>query len=55
MQQGRLLSTYTYNLPGGVQVNGTAMVAEGKEELEKIEQIILDTSANSSFIILNKR
>lgn len=37
---GRILTMFTYTLPGGVAVNGDALKEDGKEELDKIiEQI----------------
>ena len=47
IQLGRILTTFTYNLPGGVQINGDSIRDEGKEDLEAlIEEIKGENSAD---------
>jgi hypothetical protein len=54
MQQGRLLGTFDFSLPGGVKYNSTDMVSGGKEEMKEVEEEIKAMS-NSSFFYLVKR
>lgn len=54
MQQGRLLGTFDWNLPGGVKYNSSDMVTGGKEEMKEVEEEIKSFS-NSSFFYLVKR
>jgi hypothetical protein len=53
-QLGNMLTRYNFNLPGGIQYNGSEMISEGKEERDwVIEQIKAMT--NSSFFFMVKR
>jgi hypothetical protein len=54
MQQGRLLGTFDFSLPGGVKYNSADMVSGGKEEMKEVEEEIKAMS-NSSFFYLVKR
>ena len=54
MQQGRLLGTFDFSLPGGVKYNSADMVSGGKEEMKEVEEEIKAMS-NSSFFYLIKR
>jgi hypothetical protein len=54
MQQGRLLGTFDFSLPGGVKYNASDMVSGGKEEMKEVEEEIKAMS-NSSFFYLIKR
>lgn len=54
MQQGRLLGTFDFSLPGGVKYNAADMVTNGKEEMKEVEEEIKAMS-NSSFFYLVKR
>lgn len=54
MQQGRLLGTFDFSLPGGVKYNSADMVTNGKEEMKEVEEEIKAMS-NSSFFYLIKR
>jgi hypothetical protein len=54
MQQGRLLGTFDFSLPGGVKYNSGDMVSGGKEEMKEVEEEIKAMS-NSSFFYLVKR
>lgn len=54
MQQGRLLGTFDFTLPGGVKYNSQDMVAGGKEEMKEVEEEIKAMS-NSSFFFMIKR
>lgn len=55
MQLGRLLLRYDYTQPGGVKINSTAVLAEGKEDLTKIEEEINKLKSNSSFFFMIRR
>jgi hypothetical protein len=54
MQQGRLLGTFDFSLPGGVKYNSADMVSGGKEEMKEVEEEIKAMS-NSSFFYIIKR
>jgi hypothetical protein len=54
MQQGRLLGTFDFSLPGGVKYNAADMVSGGKEEMKEVEEDIKAMS-NSSFFYIIKR
>jgi hypothetical protein len=34
---GRILGTFTFNLPGGITIDASSMRDEGKEEIEQIK------------------
>ena len=53
MSLGRLLGTFTFNLPGGIQIDASAMKDEGKEELESILQKIDDENSPDWFFIFH--
>jgi hypothetical protein len=50
---GRILGFFTFNLPGGVQVNADTIKEEGKEELEEIKQRIDDENSPDWFYIFH--
>lgn len=43
-QLGRILNSFTYNLPGNVSINSEAIADEGKQEMENIMQELRDMS-----------
>jgi hypothetical protein len=53
MSLGRLLGTFTFNLPGGIAVDASSLKDEGKEELEQIKQQIDDENAPDWFYIFH--
>jgi hypothetical protein len=50
---GRILGTFKFNLPGGIEVNGDGFKEEGKEELEQIKQRIDDENSPDWFYIFH--
>jgi hypothetical protein len=54
MQQGRLLGTFDFTLPGNVKYNHADMITNGKEEMKEVEDAISGMS-NASFFYLVKR
>lgn len=54
MQQGRLLGTFDFSLPGGVKYNHAEMISQGKEEMKEVEEEIKGMS-NAAFFYLVKR
>jgi hypothetical protein len=54
LQLGRLLTRFTVNLPGGVQMNGEAIKTEGQIELDKVREEIKGESTTGWFI-MNKK
>lgn len=53
MSLGRLLGTFTFNLPGGIQIDASMLKDEGKEELESILQKIDDENSPDWFYIFH--
>jgi hypothetical protein len=53
-QQGRLLGTFDFTLPGSVKYNSADMVSQGNEEMKAVEEEIKAMS-NSSWFIMIKR
>lgn len=53
MSLGRILGFFTFNLPGGVQVNADTIKEEGKEELAEIKQRIDDENSPDWFYIFH--
>jgi hypothetical protein len=51
MSLGRILSTFTFSLPGGIEVDGSSLKDEGKTELDEIIQKIDDENSPSWFFI----
>ena len=54
VQLGNMLTRYNFNLPGGIQYNGDALISEGNEKINKIEEDI-KYKGNSSFFFMVKR
>lgn len=50
---GRILGFFTFNLPGGVQVNADTIKEEGKEELENILKTIDEENSPDWFFIFH--
>ena len=53
MSLGRILGFFTFNLPGGIQVNADTLKEEGKEELAEIKQRIDDENSPDWFYIFH--
>jgi len=53
-QQGRLLGTFDFSLPGSVKYNSTDMVSQGTDEMKSVEEEIKSMS-NSSWFLMTKR
>ena len=54
MQQGRLLGTFDFTLPGGVKYNTSEMVTNGKEEMKEVEDEIKAMSTSSFFYLVKR-
>jgi hypothetical protein len=54
MQQGRLLGTFDFSLPGGVKYNSSEMVTNGKEEMKEVEEEIKAMSTSSFFYLVKR-
>jgi hypothetical protein len=54
MQQGRLLGTFDFSLPGGVKYNSSEMVTQGKEEMKEVEEEIKGMSTSSFFYLVKR-
>ncbi len=55
MQQGNLMGRYDFTLPGGVKINHTDMITQGKEEMDKTIEEINAMKSNASFMILVRK
>jgi hypothetical protein len=49
----RILGTFTFNLPGGIQIDASSIRDEGKEELDEIKQKIDDENSPDWFFIFH--
>ena len=54
MQQGRLLGTFDFSLPGGVKYNHAEMISQGKEEMKEVEEDIKAMSTSSFFYLVKR-
>jgi len=54
MQQGRLLGTFDFTLPGGVKYNSQDMVSGGKEEMKEVEDEIKGMSTSAFFFMVKR-
>lgn len=54
MQQGRMLGTFNFTLPGGVTYNSSDMVANGKEEMKEVEDEIKNMTTSSWFYLVKR-
>lgn len=50
VQLGRVLGTFTYNLPGNVSINADMIMSEGKEEIESIKTEIKEDEGTDWFL-----
>ena len=50
---GRILGTFKFNLPGGIQVDSDGIKSEGEEELKEIKQRIDDENSPDWFFIFH--
>jgi len=54
VQYGNLTGRYDFSLPGGVKINSSDLVSQGKEEIKEVETEI-DGQSNSSWFYMVKR
>lgn len=47
---GRMLNTFNYNLPGNIQINGSEIQQEGKEELDEIKEELKNSEGTDFFL-----
>jgi hypothetical protein len=47
---GRILTTFEFNLPGGVSINGDGFKTEGEDEIQEIKEEILELQPPNWFI-----
>jgi hypothetical protein len=50
---GRILGTFKFNLPGGIQVDSDGIKSEGEEEIKEIKQKIDDENSPDWFFIFH--
>ena len=55
MQQGNLFGRYDWTLPGGIKINASDMISQGKEEMKEVEEEVKGMNNNSSFIVMIKK
>ena len=53
-QQGRMLGTFDFTLPGGTKYNTTDMISQGNEEMKAVEDEIKNMSNSSWFYMIKK-
>jgi hypothetical protein len=53
-QQGRMLGTFNFTLPGGVVYNSADMISNGKEEMKEVEDEIKNMSTSSWFLLVKR-
>jgi hypothetical protein len=53
-QQGRMLGTFNFTLPGGVVYNSADMISNGKEEMKEVEEEIKNMSTSSWFLLVKR-
>lgn len=53
-QLGNMLGRYDYKLPGGVTINHSDLISQGKEEVKEVEESV-DGMTNSSFFFMVKK
>jgi len=51
---GNMVGRYDFSLPGGVKINATDLVSQGKEEVKEVEDEIKGQSTSSFFILVKK-
>lgn len=54
IQLGNMTGRYEFNLPGGVKIQSSELVTQGKEEVKEVEETITGMS-NSSWFFMVKR
>ena len=54
VQYGNMTGRYTFNLPGGVTINSSDIISQGKEEIKEVEEEI-NGQSDSSFFYMVKR
>ena len=55
IQLGKLLTRYDYELPGGVKINSSELLSEGKSELDRVLEDIKRNNSGSSFFFMVNR
>lgn len=53
-QQGRMLGTFDFTLPGGTKYNTADMISQGNEEMKAVEDDIKNMSNSSWFYMIKK-
>jgi len=54
IQLGNMLSRYSYQLPGGITINGAEITSQGKEETKEVEEEIKGQSTTGWFIMVKR-
>ena len=55
IQQGNLMGRYDYSLPGGVKINHSDMISQGKEEMKEVIEEVKGMMNNPSFFYMIKK
>jgi hypothetical protein len=53
-QLGNMVGRYDFTLPGGIKIQASDLISQGKEEVKEVEETINGMS-NSSFFFMVKR
>ena len=52
---GNMVGRYTFTLPGGVTMNATDLISQGKEEVKEVEEEVKGSNGSSSFFVMVKK
>jgi len=51
---GNLVGRYDFTLPGGVKIQATDLISQGKEEITQVEEEIKGQSDSAWFVLVKK-
>jgi hypothetical protein len=54
IQLGNMVGRYDFSLPGGIKIQASELVTQGKEEVKDVEDYIANQSSSSFFIMVKR-
>jgi hypothetical protein len=54
VQLGNMVGRYDFTLPGGVKINVSDLVTQGKEEIKEVEEEVKSQSTGTFFFMVKK-
>jgi hypothetical protein len=51
---GNLVGRYDFTLPGGVKIQASDLISQGKEEIQQVEEEIKGQSDSAWFVLVKK-